>query len=97
MKNSIYAMSIQASPCQNLVWTFDDPDEFMKALRMADQLGLKAYQYHVKGLDGEPVVVGAWHLSDAKWLEMSEGVNDSDEFWNAYAIRRNRRTLEAMK
>lgn len=82
---TIFAFACPENATRNLVWAFDDPEQYLGAVQIAHAWNAPIIQYHgvARGADGEVTRTDAtaWkNISDERWIELSEGVNDSEEF-----------------
>jgi len=82
--NEIFAIGTPEpnNAVKNLVWAFDTSTQYTIAIHHLNASDVPHIPYHRVGLDYEPLPSTAWRLSNAKWIELSEGINDADEVLN---------------
>lgn len=81
-ENTVYALAIANLPNENTVWAFGYAEEFEKALTLLKAHRVPHFAYHRVNSKGHPENITAWRLSDEKWEELSQGLNDAGEIEN---------------
>jgi len=79
MKSEIFALGVPSDGGGYNVWAFDLFEEYTTARLYLQAMNWPHIKYHSLAVDGTAKPLTAWKLSDAKWLELSQGVNDSQE------------------
>lgn len=81
-ENTIFALATQTEPTENTVWAFSDPKEYAKALWLLRHHAVPHISYHGVDRQNKPFNITAFHLSDAKWEDLSGGLNEAVDLEN---------------
>jgi hypothetical protein len=79
MNGQIFTLGVPSNLGGYNVWAFDLFEEYTTARAYLQAMNWPHIQYHSLATDGTAKPLTAWKLSDSKWVELSQGVNDAEE------------------